>query len=97
MGRQQSAPLCAAPRSFQSVPARFCQNSGREPYRCMLAGEKQTRSESEGGRREAKITVLATPEPRDLIEPVAGVRGGDGSGVISPDYEPRIISAALAP
>ncbi len=46
-----------------NTPRWFYQISGLEPYRCMLEGEKLTRSESEGGRREAKITALATPEP----------------------------------
>ncbi len=119
----------------------------------MPEGEKLTRSESEGGRREAKIRLLAAPEPRVLtgipkqpyragpsghqtaLLPHAGVRtygvgqalllgvrraasvlahppahwragvvvgeasrlpsevadvdGGDGSGVISPNYEPE--------
>ena len=36
----------------------------------MLEGEEPTHSESEGRCREAKITVLATPEPRDLTGPL---------------------------
>ena len=50
-------------------PRRFCQISGLEPYRGVLEGEKPTRSESEGGRREAKITVPGSLEPRVLTEP----------------------------
>ena len=41
----------------------ICQNSGLEPYRGMLEGEKSTPSESEGGRREARNAVLAAPKP----------------------------------
>ena len=39
----------------------FCQNSGLEPNRGMLEGEKLTRSESEGEHREAMFRVYATP------------------------------------
>ena len=42
----------------------------------MPEGEKPTRSESEGGSREAKITVLAAPESRDLTDPAMELEVG---------------------
>ncbi len=51
-------------RSSQSgLITQFYQISGLEPYGDTLEAEKPTRSESGGGRREAKIRVLAAPEP----------------------------------
>ena len=61
---------CLGPFSPLMRHTRFCQISGLEPSLGMMEGEKSTRSESEGGRREAKIRVLAAPEPRDLTDPV---------------------------
>lgn len=66
-GRQVSD--CREGESLAKPLTGICQNSGLEPHRSMLEGEKPTRSESRGGRGEDKIAVLATPEPRDLTEP----------------------------
>ena len=67
----------------------ICQISGREAYRSILEGEKPTRSEPEGARREAKIRVLVRSEPRVLTDPSLVVHCGLGQ------HEPHARSPQL--